>query len=112
MRRLGSEGVAPTWALSRLLSQAQATNLAAMRTLVAEWPYAGLYWAVFIWAFAPEFVLNRRSRRLRHEQDAGSFRLVMMVQMAAIAVAFAIAFAGRLGVLPRPHLWFWASPRW
>ncbi len=80
-----------------------------MRPLVTVWPYAAVYWAMFIWAYVPEAVLNRRSRTLPSPQDAGSFRLVMVVQSVAMAAAFAIGFAGRLGVLSRPHLWFWAG---
>jgi protein-S-isoprenylcysteine O-methyltransferase Ste14 len=78
-----------------------------MRPLIDQWPYATIYWAVFIWAYVPEFVLNRRSRKLRGPQDAGSFRMVMVVQSTAMGGAFAIAFAGRFGGLQQQHLWFW-----
>jgi protein-S-isoprenylcysteine O-methyltransferase Ste14 len=78
-----------------------------MRPLIDQWPYATIYWAVFIWAYVPEFVLNWRSRKLRGPQDAGSFRLAMVVQSTGIGGAFAIAFAGRFGGLQQQHLWFW-----
>lgn len=78
-----------------------------MRPLINAWPYAAVYWAVFIWSYAPEFILNRRTSRLRGSQDAGSFKLVMAVQIPAIAAAFVIAFAGEFGALQRQRLWFW-----
>jgi protein-S-isoprenylcysteine O-methyltransferase Ste14 len=77
--------------------------------LAGVWPYALVFWMVFIWAYAPEFLLNRRSRPLLGPQDAGSFRLVIMVQMVAMAAAFAIAFAGPFGRLSRQQLWFWVG---
>jgi protein-S-isoprenylcysteine O-methyltransferase Ste14 len=78
-----------------------------VRPLVSVWPYALVFWLAFACCYAPEFSLNRRSRSLPAAHDAGSFRVVMSVQMVAIATAFAIAFTGRFGVLPRPRLWFW-----
>ncbi len=78
-----------------------------MRPLVTVWPYALIFWAVFIWAYAPEAILNRRARKLPSTQDAGSFRLVMILQMAAMTAAFAIALGGRYGVLEYRRLWFW-----
>jgi protein-S-isoprenylcysteine O-methyltransferase Ste14 len=78
-----------------------------VRPLVYVWPYALVYWPVFVWCYAPEFFLNRRSRSLSAAQDAGSFRLVMAIQMVAIAAAFSIASTHRFGVLSRPRLWFW-----
>jgi protein-S-isoprenylcysteine O-methyltransferase Ste14 len=66
-----------------------------------------IFWAVFVWAYAPEFLINRRARRLPQAQDAGSFRVVIALQTTAMAAAFAIAFAGRFGVLERQRLWFW-----
>jgi protein-S-isoprenylcysteine O-methyltransferase Ste14 len=78
-----------------------------MRPLVSVWPYALVFWLVFVWAYAPEFSLNRRSRSLADAQDAGSFRLVMSLQIVTLAAGFTIAFTGRFGALPSPQLWFW-----
>jgi protein-S-isoprenylcysteine O-methyltransferase Ste14 len=80
-----------------------------MRLLVVTWPYAVVYWAVFIWAYVPEFILNRRVRQAPGAQDAGSYRFVILVQGVGMLVAFAIAFACRFGTLRQPRLWFWVG---
>ncbi len=77
--------------------------------LITYWPYALVYWAVFLWAYAPEFVLNSKSSRLPTQQDAGSFRLIMLIQGLAIGAGFAIAFAGQFGAMPYQRLWFMAG---
>jgi protein-S-isoprenylcysteine O-methyltransferase Ste14 len=61
---------------------------------------------VFAWAYVPEFILNLRTRSLLGRQDAGSFRLVMVVQGLAMGAGFAIAFNVRFGVLGQQRLWF------
>ena len=81
-----------------------------MHPLIAtSWPYALLYWAVFFAVYLPEALLNRRSRKLGSTQDAGSFAVVMGVQVPATAAAYAIAFWGKFGVLEQQRLWFWAG---
>ena len=48
-----------------------------MRPLIAtSWLSAIVYWAVFFLVYVPEALLNRRSRKLKTTQDAGSFALV------------------------------------
>lgn len=74
--------------------------------LIVDWPYAVVYWAVFLWAYAPEFGLTRRSRPLPGTQDAGSLRVVMLAQGAGMFAGFALAFMGRFGLLARQRLWF------
>ncbi|HKD44563.1 MAG TPA: isoprenylcysteine carboxylmethyltransferase family protein [Candidatus Angelobacter sp.] len=80
-----------------------------MRTLLTVWPYALVFSAVFIWAYAPEFILNRRSRKLPSSQDGGSLRLATLVQIPATAAAFVVALAGKFGALERQRLWFWVG---
>jgi len=75
-------------------------------TLLHDWRYAVLYWAVFVWAYAPEFGLNQRSRPLSRQQDAGSFRFVIMVQALAMFAGYAVAFAGRFGAMDHRRAWF------
>jgi protein-S-isoprenylcysteine O-methyltransferase Ste14 len=79
-----------------------------MRTppLITHWPYALVYWALFFWAYAPEFGLNRKSRPLPTRQDAGSFGVIMLAQGLAMAIGYFIAFAGTIGVLGHQHVWF------
>lgn len=78
-----------------------------MNLLVVTWPYAVVYWFAFIWAYFPEFILNRRSPTLRTTQDAGSFRLVIGLPGIAMVIGYVIAFVGRFGTLRHPRLWFW-----
>src|SRR5690348_11075349 len=72
-----------------------------MRTppLIAHWPYAVVYWSVFLWAYFPEFGLNRKARPLPTHQDRRSFGVVMVLQGFAMFAGYSIAFAGRIGVL-------------
>jgi protein-S-isoprenylcysteine O-methyltransferase Ste14 len=74
--------------------------------LIVHWPYAAVYWAVFLWVYAPEFSLTRRSRPLPVTQDAGSLSVVMLLQGAGMFAGFAIAFTGRFGALVHQRLWF------
>lgn len=80
-----------------------------MRPLISIWPYGAIYWAVFVCAYVPEALLNRRSRPLLGAQDAGSFRFVMLVQGLATAAGFFIGFRGQFGVLGHTRVWFWAG---
>jgi protein-S-isoprenylcysteine O-methyltransferase Ste14 len=77
--------------------------------LIAHSPYALVYWAVFLWAYVPEFALNSKSRHLPRQQDAGSFPVIMLIQGLAMGAGFAIAFAGQSGVMPHQLLWFLAG---
>ncbi|HKD81993.1 MAG TPA: isoprenylcysteine carboxylmethyltransferase family protein [Candidatus Angelobacter sp.] len=74
--------------------------------LIQSWPYALVYWSVFLWAYVPEFILNSRSRSLTGSQDAGSFRFIMVVQGAAIGAGFAIAFNSHFAALAYPRFYF------
>ncbi len=77
--------------------------------LVIHWPYAVVYWGVFIWAYSQEWRLTRRSRRMKSTQDAGSYLVLILIPGLAVWTGFAIAYAGRHGALGRQHLWFYAG---
>src|SRR5215216_6233877 len=63
------------------------------RPLLFTWPYALAYWGVFVWAFAPEWGLMRRSRsRAPNPQDAGSLRVILLGNQLAMALGFALAW--------------------
>jgi len=74
--------------------------------LIAHWPYAVVYWSVFLWAYAPEFGLNRKGRPLPTRQDERSFSVVMVLQGFAMFAGYSIGFAGRIGTLVHQRLWF------
>lgn len=79
-----------------------------MLLLVLTWPYALVFWAVFVWAFASEFrIAARRDEGWAGAQDANSKRMLMVAQTVGMAAAFAIASTLPLGALPYPMLLFW-----
>jgi len=72
-----------------------------MRPLLFVWPYWLLFWAVWIWAFSPEFRIVRKaqkSARDANSQDAGSVRLIAFGGMIAMVIAFPLAWVSVLRV--------------
>lgn len=81
-----------------------------MLSPVFTWPYALLYWAAVVWAFAPEFlIIGRPHERLDAPQDANSKRLIMMAQPIAMIVAFAVAGVVPAAALPGRMPLFWVG---
>ena len=74
-----------------------------MRPLPFVWPYAAIYWAVFIWAFLPEFGIVSRARRQQTATDSKSLQVILAVGSLSFFVAYPIAFV--------PALQFTAAPR-
>jgi protein-S-isoprenylcysteine O-methyltransferase Ste14 len=75
-----------------------------MLPLVFVWPYAPIFWAVYVWAFLPEFVLLRRAKRAVKEKtskDSGSLRLIMVGMQMGLLASFAIVFFVPALRLPR-----------
>jgi protein-S-isoprenylcysteine O-methyltransferase Ste14 len=78
------------------------------RLLVYTWPYALFFWGVFAGSFAPEFrVVSGRGEPSTTPQDAGSKRLILVGQAAAVFAAFWIASHVASGVMPQPIRLFW-----
>ncbi|HJP60500.1 MAG TPA: isoprenylcysteine carboxylmethyltransferase family protein [Gemmatimonadaceae bacterium] len=66
-----------------------------MRPLPFVWPYALVFWAVYIWAFAPEWRIVRegvKGSRRAESPDSGSLRLLLTGQWIALMAAFLLAF--------------------
>lgn len=81
-----------------------------MRLLVLTWPYALLFWAAFVWAFASEFrIAARRGEGWAMPQDANSKRVLMLAQIVGMDAAFAIALTVPFGALPYPMFCFWVG---
>ena len=81
-----------------------------MQPLAMTWPYALVFWAVFLWAFSQEFpVVSKRANPTAGAQDAGSRRLIMICQPLAIVAAFMIAADVRSATLPHRMWLFWAG---
>lgn len=70
-----------------------------MRPLPFVWPYWPPFWAVFLWAFSPEFRIIRKARKpAAHADspDAGSVRVIVLGQSIAIVIAFPLAWVSSL----------------
>ena len=66
-----------------------------MRPLVFVWPYALIFWIVYLWAFAPEAAIVFRSARAASEsnsKDSGSLRLIVLGMWIGLFVSFPMAF--------------------
>lgn len=73
-------------------------------SLVFRSPGALVFWAVYFLVFTPEFLLIRRSRRTpAGAQDAGTLRLILLGQQAALLAAAGASFLP-WGLIPRPEL--------
>ena len=70
-------------------------SIPEMRPLVFTWPYAIVFWAIYVWAFVPEFAIVSRARRTVAEnksKDAGSLQLILRATSAALLLSFPLAF--------------------
>ena len=73
-----------------------------------QWPYALIFWAVFLWTFLPEsFIIARRGERSITTQDAGSKLGIIVGQWIGMWVAFAAPFLWPSAALPFPVVCFW-----
>lgn len=78
-----------------------------MKPLAFMWPYAVVYWAVFVWSFAPEFGIVRsaqRSTKAGNTADAGSLRVILLGMNVAYFAAFGLAFVHALQCPPALRL--------
>jgi len=70
-----------------------------MRPLPFVWPYWLLFWAVFVWAFSPEFRIVRHAQKpasRADSPDAGSVRVIMLGMGVATTIAFPLAWVRML----------------
>lgn len=72
------------------------------RLLIVTWPYALLFWGVFLWAFLPEGrIISRKSEPFAGAQDAGSKRFIAVGQGLGMSTAFVAA--AKLPAAALPH---------
>ena len=62
-----------------------------MRPLPYVWPYALVFWTVFVWAFLPEFRIIRAARG-RSATDAKSLQVIMVGMNVSFLGAFFLAW--------------------
>ena len=66
-----------------------------MRPLVFVLPHALVFWAIDLWAFAPEFAIVARARKAAAEnssKDSGSLQLIVMGMWVGMLISFPISF--------------------
>jgi protein-S-isoprenylcysteine O-methyltransferase Ste14 len=66
-----------------------------MRPLPFVWPYALVFWAIYIWAFAPEWRVvqgGMEGARRAESKDSGSMRVLLGGMWISLMIAFALAF--------------------
>ena len=81
-----------------------------MRPLINHWPYALFFWAVFLWAYVPEWrIVGRRSEPSGTSQDARSKQFISVGQALGSAIAFMAAFGVPSAALPFHVGFFWAG---
>lgn len=62
-----------------------------MRPLPFHWPYALVFWAVFIWAYIPEFRIVRSAQKAQTASDKKSLQAILFAGGAASLAAFFVA---------------------
>ena len=68
------------------------------------WPYALVFWAVFVWAFIPEFGIIRRAKRTQGPTASRSIQVITGVGSVAFFVAFPLAWLPSLQFAPPYHV--------
>ena len=67
-----------------------------MKPLPYVWPYALVFWAVFIWAFWPEARIVRTARRTASATDARSLQVMLYGMWGTLFAAFPLAWVPAL----------------
>lgn len=66
-----------------------------MRPLPFVWPYALVFWAVYVWAFLPEWKIVRggmQGEKREGSKDSGSMKVLLGGMWVALLIAYPIAF--------------------
>jgi protein-S-isoprenylcysteine O-methyltransferase Ste14 len=78
-----------------------------MRPLPFVWPYALVFWAVYIWAFLPEWKVVQggiEGVKGGESRDSGSLQLLLGGMWIALLLAFALAFIRACSFAPGAQL--------
>jgi protein-S-isoprenylcysteine O-methyltransferase Ste14 len=99
-----------TWIATR---ERRANRDEAFRSMTTPlpftWPYALLFWPVYIWIFIPEFrVIGRATvKTTAPPEDRGSLRVVLAAGGLSITAAFVLSFVAQWATLPgHAAAWF------
>jgi protein-S-isoprenylcysteine O-methyltransferase Ste14 len=78
-----------------------------MKPLAYTSPYTWFFWAVFLFAYVPEFALVARSRRAQDEEaDRGSMGLIMLAGWIGMLGAFVVAGIPAFMITRGQKTWF------
>jgi protein-S-isoprenylcysteine O-methyltransferase Ste14 len=84
-----------------------------MRPLVFTWPYAIVFWVIYVWAFVPEMILISKAQKTvaaNATKDSGSLRVILLGIWLALFVSFPLSFVRSLSFPPRwCAIAFWAG---
>ena len=83
-----------------------------MLPLAVVWPYAAVFWATFVWAMLPErrLVAATPAGASAGPQDAGSCRVIVVLNMLGVGLAFALAFGSpATAIFAHRNAAFWAG---
>ena len=76
-----------------------------MRPLPFVWPYALVFWAIYVWAFLPEWKVVRGGRegaKDANSKDSGSLKVIVAGMWVALLIAYPLAFVKAWSF---PHRW-------
>jgi protein-S-isoprenylcysteine O-methyltransferase Ste14 len=78
-----------------------------MKPLAYSWPYAFLFWAVFLFAYVPEYALVSRSKPAKGvKTDRGSLKVILWVGSVGSFVAFAVSPIPTFLIVRGQKVWF------
>ena len=66
-----------------------------MRPLPFVWPYALVFWAIYVWSFLPEWRIvqgGREGAKLADSKDSGSLKVILGGMWVALLIAYPLAF--------------------
>ncbi len=78
--------------------------------LPLTWPYALIFWPVYLWVFIPEFrIVGRAATSATPAEDRGSLRVIILGFNLATLAAFSIPFVAPAATLPHRTVWLFAG---
>jgi len=81
-----------------------------MRSLAYVSPYAWVFWAAFLFAYVPEFLLIARAKPVSGQNaDRGSMNLIVFMGWIAFPVAFGVSNFPRFILATGQKIWFAAG---
>lgn len=78
-----------------------------MKPLAFTWPYAVPFWAIYVWAFWPEFAIVRKAGKEKTATDAKSLQVIIAGMWVAYLLAFPLSAVRVLQFPSHPVFWFW-----